>query len=276
MLLVRRNGSKLGHSTLGLLPLLVIALVVASVFSQDFDTDSSLEMEEEFAQASMERQREMGGVLCHSGMTAVQTFGPLSSNGCTGADMFRFDGQEDFTYCCDLHDVCYQTCGVSRKQCDGDFKRCMADLCKSNFADNEKCPSVASMYYMATSTFGEHAYEDSQSSHCQCVDIRIKAVRAHYEKLIGAFYRDHAPEAAHKFAMEKYEHYKGSPHKWGWLYYSLYSKYDHAIVHEGGRVLKRDVPRPVGSAGTSTGKSKKKGRKCKDKADPDAPSGGEL
>ncbi len=131
---------------------------------------------------------------------------------------------------------------------------------------------------MATSTFGEHAYEDSQSSHCQCVDIRIKNVRAHYEKVISAFYKDHAPESAHKFSMEKYEHYGGSPHKWGWLYYSLYSKYDHAIVHEGSRAGKREVPRPLGGDrdGKSTGKRSKKKGKGAAKADPEAPSGGEL
>lgn len=248
----------------------ILLLVLVTVHCEDFSGEDEMKMEEGFAQASQERQNSMGGVICHSGMISVQSSAPIVSDGCTGSELLEMMSggekqEEDFTYCCDLHDVCYQTCGVSRKQCDVDFKRCMSDMCTTTYADNEKCPSTANLYYMGTSSFGVAAYEDSQSEHCQCIDIRIKNVRAHYEKLIVDFYQAHAPESLHKFDMTKYEAYKGSPHKWGWFYYSLHSKYDIAIRHEGKRVaLGQDVPRPTSRSARGAGaKDKKKKTKAR-------------
>ena len=38
------------------------------------------------------------------------------SNGCSTMGI-KVGGEEDFTSCCDLHDVCYQTCGVTQQKC---------------------------------------------------------------------------------------------------------------------------------------------------------------
>ena len=36
------------------------------------------------------------------------------SNGCSTMGI-KVGGEEDFTSCCDLHDVCYQTCGLTQQ-----------------------------------------------------------------------------------------------------------------------------------------------------------------
>ena len=38
------------------------------------------------------------------------------SNGCSTMGI-KVGGEEDFTSCCDLHDVCYQTCGLTQQKC---------------------------------------------------------------------------------------------------------------------------------------------------------------
>ena len=42
------------------------------------------------------------------------------SNGCTTMGI-KVGGEEDFTSCCDLHDVCYQTCGLTQQKCTLNF-----------------------------------------------------------------------------------------------------------------------------------------------------------
>jgi len=34
------------------------------------------------------------------------------------------------TDCCNAHDVCYDTCGQDKEQCDFDFKRCLYKMCE--------------------------------------------------------------------------------------------------------------------------------------------------
>ena len=240
----------------------LIAIFLALCSCQDFD--ETTEMEAEFARQSMERQRDVGGVLCHSGMIAVQNMRPLESNGCTGADMIKLSGKEDFTYCCDLHDACYQTCGMTQKKCDADFKRCMMDMCSTTFSNNEQCQGVANLFHMATSSFGRNFYDDAQSEHCDCIDIRAKSVQARYKKLIDNFYSEYAPENMGNFDIKRYlDEYKGSPRKWGNLLYNLYAKYDHAIVHVGSRIAKKaNIPRPATkNRGSTKDKNTKKHQK---------------
>ena len=52
-----------------------------------------------------------------AGMVAVQeSFAekPFSSNGCSKPDGITVPGEEDFTYCCDRHDACYETCNIDK------------------------------------------------------------------------------------------------------------------------------------------------------------------
>jgi len=226
--------------------LLLYRALPAHAFVEPPDEDSH-EYEEMMHEESRQRQRMTGGVLCHGNMIAVQGYQPVTSNGCTGADMIKMmNSKEDFTYCCDLHDACYQTCGMTQKMCDAKFKACMGGMCHTTFATSETCNNLANLYFMATSALGGAFYEDAQSDHCECVDIRASVVQERYKKLISAFYTKHAPQAASKFDFAKYAgEYQGSPRKWGNLLYNLYAKYDNAIIHVDSRIAKgKQVPRP--------------------------------
>ena len=228
----------------------------------------SFEAEAMLHEQSRDRQRAFGGVMCHSSMIAVQSYKAFESNGCTGGDLVKMmNSKEDFTYCCDLHDACYQTCGMTQKMCDAKFKQCMSGMCHTTFPKSPTCNNVANLYFMATSTLGGTFYEDAQSDHCECVDIRASVVQERYNKLINTFYKDHvSTEAAAKFDMSKYrEKYKGSPRKWGNLLYNLYAKYDYALIHTGSRVGKGSkIPRPGVEANGDPGTAPKAPRVLKE------------
>jgi len=227
------------------------------------DFEDEAEMEKLFAKHGFDDFKKRGGVMCHGGMASVQSAAPMESNGCTGADFIQISGQEDFTYCCDIHDACYQTCNVPRKKCDSDFKKCMHNLCDTTFAANSECRSAANMYYTATSLLGASFYEDSQGGHCECKDMRASVVIEHYSGIIESFYKEHAPaEAWGAFDMAKYAaEYKSSVKKWGNLLYHLYKKYEHALLHVQERLNKHDVPRPpaVDKKAEKAGKGKGRG-----------------
>ena len=88
---------------------------------------------------------------CKEGDKAVQIPGVLvESNGCSKPQGIEVGGEEDFTYCCDRHDACYGTCGLSKEYCDNDFGKCLKNMCKTIFTSNPQCTSAASMYQMAT------------------------------------------------------------------------------------------------------------------------------
>ena len=80
------------------------------------------------------------------------------------------EGEEDFTYCCDRHDSCYQTCGIAKKFCEDDFGRCMSAMCSTAFASNSRCHQAAQMYKLGVSMFGGAPFQNMQGQVCDCVD----------------------------------------------------------------------------------------------------------
>jgi secretory phospholipase A2 len=232
-----------------LLLLLCIFFINASHTQTIPEEDEILRAEKEFAQRKFDHHKKHGGVVCHKGTTSVQSMLGLESNGCTGADFLQMDGKEDFTYCCDIHDACYQLCGMARKKCDEDFKKCMNNMCTTTFSGNEKCKGVANMYYFATSALGQTFFEDSQSKHCECVDMRASIISERYSTIMESLYTAFAPDNWEKVKNDienKYKNeYKSSAKKWGNMLYSIYRKYDQALIHIDGRELKTNVPKPL-------------------------------
>jgi hypothetical protein len=57
-------------------------------------------------------------VDCPSGQLAVQEFKRPQSNGCSKPAGLDVPGEEDFTWCCDRHDVCYQVRHTRRRYLD--------------------------------------------------------------------------------------------------------------------------------------------------------------
>ena len=98
-------------------------------------------------------------------------------NGC-GTKDFRVDvsNYPGFVECCNNHDMCYDTCGESRQECDTTFKQCMLQVCKSD-GDSGKlrrkevreCRSQADMMYGGVVALGCDIYLDSQKEACICI-----------------------------------------------------------------------------------------------------------
>jgi hypothetical protein len=42
---------------------------------------------------------------------------------------WQVTSEYDFEKCCEVHDICYDTCGTSKVTCDEDFKKCMKKVC---------------------------------------------------------------------------------------------------------------------------------------------------
>jgi len=89
------------------------------------------------------------------------------SNGC-GSYGISLVTDEKFTPCCDVHDICYDTCGNSREKCDSAFKKCLQETCKSS-TNPSQCKQTADTVIMGTSMFGCGAYQESQKKACICV-----------------------------------------------------------------------------------------------------------
>jgi len=69
--------------------------------------------------------------------TDVQSNLPMpESNGCSTMGI-KVGGEEDFTSCCDLHDVCYQTCGMTQQKCMLNFIYILHTVTKKNQLTNK-------------------------------------------------------------------------------------------------------------------------------------------
>lgn len=87
-------------------------------------------------------------------------------------DTTHFSG---FTRCCDLHDICYDTCNNDRNQCDEDFKSCLDNECLLTGLGNrlpkeqlDSCQSSADLMYSGTYALGCMAYKEAQRNACLC------------------------------------------------------------------------------------------------------------
>jgi len=105
-----------------------------------------------------------------------------TSNGCGAYEMqLPRDLFPPLTKCCDVHDICYGTCGKERADCDEKLKTCMDELCdsvveklkkrqtKSAAKDSRKvCMSTNSLLYAGVTTLGCQAYLEAQKQACTC------------------------------------------------------------------------------------------------------------
>ncbi|ORX99590.1 hypothetical protein K493DRAFT_335705 [Basidiobolus meristosporus CBS 931.73] len=71
-----------------------------------------------------------------------------------GCGMIKANDQGLFSLCCDLHDQCYSRCGVTKFECENEFRQCMYGLCPefarrnvvNNWGDINKCDSYWSQF----------------------------------------------------------------------------------------------------------------------------------
>ena len=73
-----------------------------------------------------------------------------------------------FHEACKHHDVCYETCGVTKAHCDDTFYEEMNVVCKDTYpdpadlAEKSACMAGALLYYDAVRVAGEDAFNEAQ------------------------------------------------------------------------------------------------------------------
>lgn len=77
--------------------------------------------------------------------------------------------------CCNLHDLCYDTCLEDKELCDKAFQRCLFHSCDQSlqlgkdFLSRKKCQVGAKLLYTTTITLGCLSYKEAQKVSCRCV-----------------------------------------------------------------------------------------------------------
>nr|XP_029136935.1 group XIIB secretory phospholipase A2-like protein isoform X2 [Labrus bergylta] len=97
-------------------------------------------------------------------------------NGCSSSLVgFQLDmGIPAMTKCCDQLDMCYDTCGASKYDCDTKFRSCLHDICSDvnkslGFVSKvEACESMADTLFNTVWTLGCRPYMNSQRAACVC------------------------------------------------------------------------------------------------------------
>ncbi|KAL7575451.1 hypothetical protein ACA910_007350 [Epithemia clementina (nom. ined.)] len=191
---------------------------------------------------------------CIGPKVLAQKQSPLpSSNGCSKPSGLVVGGEEDFTYCCDRHDVCYSACGMSKDLCEKDFGKCMKNLCRTTFPNNPQCPQAAQMYQLGTTMFGVQGFGELQNEYCTCVDR--SSIVDHYKTLFQSIYQTHSNKTSDEIesTIENLFNKVGATtaavadsnnnqsanvvvKKLSALFYQILRKYDTAIRHEEKRI----------------------------------------
>lgn len=76
--------------------------------------------------------------------------------------------------CCNIHDICYDTCNKDKELCDIEFKRCLYNYCDTHDKTTigtvvaKGCKAAAKMLFTGTMTLGCRSYLDSQERACYC------------------------------------------------------------------------------------------------------------
>lgn len=93
-----------------------------------------------------------------------------SANGCGTSEInleAKYLPNPHLEYCCNQHDYCYETCGVSKEYCDMSFRKCMTDVCRSGFYPL-KCKLHSKIFFGIAKNLGCKSYLKSQEKACIC------------------------------------------------------------------------------------------------------------
>ncbi|KAK2824142.1 hypothetical protein Q5P01_021317 [Channa striata] len=97
-------------------------------------------------------------------------------NGCSSSLVgFQLDlGIPAMTKCCNQLDICYDTCGTSKYNCDSKFRSCLHSICSDlkkslGFVSKvQACESMADALFNTVWTLGCRPYMNSQRAACVC------------------------------------------------------------------------------------------------------------
>ncbi|KAM5287602.1 group XIIA secretory phospholipase A2 [Hipposideros larvatus] len=115
---------------------------------------------------------------CSDGSKPFPRYGykPSPPNGC-GSPLFGVHlniGIPSLTKCCNHHDRCYETCGKSKNDCDGDFQYCLSKICREvqktlGLAQHvQACETTVELLFDSVIHLGCKPYLDSQRAACRC------------------------------------------------------------------------------------------------------------
>jgi len=95
-------------------------------------------------------------------------------NGCGPNNGIDWVPDWSFGRCCDAHDNCYDDCGKTFGQCNGDFYSCMHGKCAElddiwNFWLRPACEAMAAFYYAVVQNGGQDAFHQANKERCECV-----------------------------------------------------------------------------------------------------------
>lgn len=101
---------------------------------------------------------------------------PSEPDGCSSSLVgFQLDlGIPAMTKCCNQLDVCYDTCGTSKYDCDSKFRSCLHGICSDlnkslGFVSKvQACESMADTLYNTVWALGCRPYMNSQRAACVC------------------------------------------------------------------------------------------------------------
>ena len=119
---------------------------------------------------------------CPKGKTKIPNPNHVpTSNGCGAGGLLVSVDKYNFTACCDIHDICYDTCNNERNDCDKAFGECLIKYCRESLAPTEgskgkvtkeekrSCKDAANLFQQGSSLFGCGTYKASQTNACSCV-----------------------------------------------------------------------------------------------------------
>ena len=148
----------------------------------------------------------------------------VTVNGC-GTSMIHVQSNVDFTECCNWHDACYATCGMSKKACERRFDKCMKKQCEEE-PNRTECEGHANMYVLTVKMMGCAAFKESQKEACTCSTTAAQVEQADRERLLWLF-QAHDPSQLSTIdaLLEKYPIEKRPV-----MFLRLLKKYPKALV----------------------------------------------
>ncbi len=109
-----------------------------------------------------------------------------TSNGCGSAKPGSFKpgdvwGRANFAASgCNVHDICYETCGASKTACDTAFGEGLSDGCIAAYAGTGAflretgCLVVADVYHTFVTLLGADSFDAAQKKDCECCHPVVK------------------------------------------------------------------------------------------------------
>lgn len=178
---------------------------------------------------------EIDSRTCFANETYVQNYNiRIISHGCVQHELVAVENIEDFTYCCDRHTACYQTCGITKPFCDEDLKMCMHKVCQAILGNSYNCEANAESFHTSIVSSDFDVFHRMQTEYCTC--HLTEEIEHYYVGAVRDFYSKYAPdmidnaEKAVKMYKTKNVYTQMAPtYAYAKLYYDLHKKYDIGI-----------------------------------------------